>query len=344
MPAYHPTLDTAELLAWPAIRAEEAVRWSGLLLGNGASRAVSDSFSYESLFEVAQSPEREHAIGDAAGAVFAQLQTVNFEYVMHSLQGAGQVCAAAGIDAAPLEPLYNEVQEALFEAVAHVHIEWGDVAGRTLSAIREELLKFRRVYTTNYDLLVYWAIMHEGDPDDFRDFFWALGGPFDLADVGVWGNPTVVHYLHGGLQLRRTRSGGTYKRVAEQGNLLTHFRTDWASGDTPLLVSEGTAADKLRVINQSDYLSFMYERFAAHQGNLVVFGQGLSEEDDHLLVAIRRWGAPWAPAQIAISVRTQDGEVGVRREKARLAQQLPNADLWFYDADTHPLGQPNLRE
>lgn len=343
MPTYHPTIDTEELLEWSAIRQEEAVRWSGLLIGNGASIAVAESFSYPSLFQVAQAPERDHAIAGAAAAVFAQLETVNFEYVMHSLQAAARVCAAAGIDAASLEPLYSEVQEALFEAVAHVHVQWLDVAGPTLSEIRGELRRFRRVYTTNYDLLAYWAIMHEGDADDFRDFFWAPGGPFDLANIDVWGNPAVVHYLHGGLHLRRTSSGGTYKRDAQAGNLLSHFRTDWASGETPLLVSEGTAADKLRVINQSDYLSFVYERFAAHQGNLVVFGHGLSDADAHLVNAIRRWGSPWAPPQIAISIRTHDGEESIRREKTRLAHQLPNADLWFYDADTHPLGEPNVR-
>jgi hypothetical protein len=340
MPAYHPPLDTPELLQWPEIRALDEIRWSGLLLGNGASIAVSDSFSYGSLFDVATVAEQEHHLGDGAAVLFAELETVNFEYVLHSLQIAARVCAAIAVDVPVLEELYNDVQEALFEAIAHVHIDWGDVAGRTLSEIRTELLQFRRVYTTNYDLLVYWAIMHEGDPDDFRDFFWAPAGAFDLATTEVWGRPTVVHYLHGGLQLRRTSNAGTYKRDAQLGNLLSQFRTDWTSGETPLLVSEGTADDKLRTINQSDYLSFVYERFAAHQGNLVIFGHGLSDQDEHLLRAMRQWDAP---RQIAISIRTDRGDVGIRTEKARLAQQLPQGDLWFYDADSHPLGEPNLR-
>jgi Domain of unknown function (DUF4917) len=122
--------------------------------------------------------------------------------------------------------------------------------------------------------------------------------------------------------------------------LLTHFRTELPSGETPLLVSEGSAEDKLRVINQSDYLSFMYGRFAAHKGNLVIFGHGLHDEDAHLLRAMNGWEAR---RQIAISIRPHAGEAAIRQEKARLAQQLPYADLWFYDADSHPLGQPNLR-
>jgi hypothetical protein len=76
----------------------------------------------------------------------------------------------------------------------------------------------------------------------------------------------------------------------------------------------------------------------------VVFGHGLGPEDDHLVHAMNRWDSPaWNPRQIAISVRSQAGEQGIRQEKARLAQRLPAADLWFYDADSHPLGEPSVR-
>ena len=57
------------------------------------------------------------------------------------------------------------------------------------------------MFSTNYDLLVYWAIMCEEDPNDFRDFFWDPSLIFDSADVEVWGRPTVVHFLHGGVHL-----------------------------------------------------------------------------------------------------------------------------------------------
>ena len=341
MPIYHPDLDTAALFDWPAVR-ETDVRWQGLLLGNGASIAVADSFSYPSLFEVARGGSVARPLPASAQQLFAELATTNFEFVLASLKLASRVCAAAGVDGSSLPTLYASAQHALFDAVGHVHVDWEIVADRTLTAIRAELLAYKRVYSTNYDLLVYWAMMRQGDPNDFRDYFWA-SGHFDATDVEVWGRPTVVLFPHGGIHLRRTPTGGTYKRSSGEQSLLAQFETDWATDETPLLISEGSSTDKLLSINRSDYLSFAYTSFARHEGNLVVFGHALREEDDHLVHAMNQWGSEGNPRQIAISVRRQPGERVIRQEKARLAQRLPNADLWFYDADTHPLGEPHVR-
>jgi hypothetical protein len=183
----------------------------------------------------------------------------------------------------------------------------------------------------------------EGDPYDFRDFFWSDGNSFDPANVDVVGNPTVAYFLHGGVHLRRTPEGRTFKRTAQQQNLLSQFPTTWESDEIPLLISEGDSNDKLVSINRSDYLSFAYRRFLEHEGNLVVFGHALGAADEHLVRAINSWSVPDAPRQIAFSIRRQIGDIAIRQEKQRLAQRIPEADLWYYDADTHPLGQPNMR-
>jgi Domain of unknown function (DUF4917) len=345
VPTYHPApLESPELLTWNAIRGTD-VPWRGLLIGNGASIAVSSSFGYPSLLEVAASPNIDQPLRGGARQLFDALGTTNFEFVLASLKLAGRVCAATGVDYSAFPQLYRDVQQALFEAVGHVHVPWEIVAGRSLPRIRAELVRYKSIFSTNYDLLVYWAMMSEGDPDDFRDFFWELGGgPFDPANVEIWGAPAVVYFLHGGVHLRRTTGGGTLKRAAVGGTLLSQFRTDWESAESPLLVSEGTSADKLLSISGSDYLSFAYSGFARHTGNLVIFGHGLGEQDDHLVHAMNEWNSPpWNPRQIAVSVRGQLSEQQVRQEKARLAQRLPSADLWFYEADTHPLGEPNVR-
>jgi hypothetical protein len=41
--------------------------------------------------------------------------------------------------------------------------------------MRNELLRIQTVYSTNYDLLIYWSVMTD-HPADFRDFFWGPGG------------------------------------------------------------------------------------------------------------------------------------------------------------------------
>ena len=340
---YTPALDNSDLLSWDDIRAAEDVRWQGLLLGNGSSIAVADSFAYPSLYDVACSERISNPLGAMSRRLFEDFGTRNFEFVLASLKLAGRVNAAAEIDAPSLSELYREVQVGLFESVASVHVEWDRVAPRTLGEIRRALLRHKRVYSTNYDLLVYWAMLREGDPYDLRDFFWSDGNTFDPANVGILGDPTLVYFLHGGVHLRRTPDGRSFKRTAQRENLLSQFPTTWESEEIPLLISEGDSTDKLVSINRSDYLSFAYRRFLEHQGNLVVFGHGLREADEHLVRAINSWSTPEAPRQIAISVRREVADVAIRQEKQRLAQRLPESDLWFYDAESHPLGESNVR-
>lgn len=343
MPTYHPALDSPDLASWADIRQTD-VRWPGLLIGNGASIAVASSFAYTSLLGVARGQAVDHPLSAAASSLFDDLQTTNFEFVLASLKLAGRVATAVGTDAAPFGPLYEGVQQALFDAIGHVHVPWEVVADQSLPRIRAELRNYNRVFSTNYDLLAYWSIMREGDPNHFRDFFWNPGGRFDPADTEITAAATVVHYLHGGVHLRQARDGGARKQLAEGQNLLGQFSTDWASDETPLLVSEGTSEDKMRSISRSDYLSFVYSSFARYQGNLIVYGNGLGDQDNHLAHAINSWrSTPGSFRQVAISIRPQLDEAERRQEKARLAQRLPHADLWFYDADTHPLGQPNVR-
>jgi Domain of unknown function (DUF4917) len=338
MPTYTPALGSEGLLTWEAV-SENDVRWNGLLLGNGASIAVAESFSYSSLYQVACSDSIGDPLTEVAKELFDDFETLNFEYILASLKVAGRVCLAAGIQAPQLEELYGAIQYALFQAIGRVHVDWGQLVRRTLQRIKRELLNYEKVYTTNYDLLVYWAMLYDGDVGGFRDFFFSANHQFNVTDVEIIGNATLVYYLHGGIHLRRTSDGGTVKRIAEGQNLLSQFETSWEDEETPLLVSEGTSEDKLISINRSDYLAFAYRRFAEHMGNLVVFGHGLGSADEHLVRAIGSWGR----RQIAISVRPSLGSVEIRREKSRLARRLPYADLWFYDPDTHPLGEPNVR-
>ncbi len=57
------------------------------------------------------------------------------------------------------------------------------------------------VYTTSYDLSLYWSHMRCIDMVDIKDFFWNKL-VFDPSDAVVYGrNTTRIHYLHGGIHL-----------------------------------------------------------------------------------------------------------------------------------------------
>jgi hypothetical protein len=310
--------------------------WESLLIGNGASRAVWERFSYPSLYQVAQLPELSDRLSPEDLDLFARLgDTRNFESVLGALLTSKSVAEA--LDLRPrdrIDERYASIQSALVAAVHHVHVPWRDVPSTILLSIREALLQYEFVFSTNYDLLVYWAIMAER-PTAFRDYFW--GTVFDVANTDIWGKATKVLYLHGALHLYYSTDGLTCKERAEgYVSLLDLFgrRPD----TVPLCITEGTARQKMSAIARSDYLTFAYQQLGHTRGPLVVFGQALGETDTHIVDVLARQ----RQRTIAVGVYPVDSHQ-VIKEKARFLNLLPAADLMFFDSRTHPLGDPALR-
>jgi hypothetical protein len=172
-----------------------------------------------------------------------------------------------------------------------VHVRWDKVPQETLLQIRSAIQDFEFVFSTNYDLLLYWAIMAGNAREEFKDYFWGENQEFDLTDTQISGRVTRVLYLHRGLHLYRLRSGASIKRIAEPGkSLLDSFGVPFRDDATPLFITEGSSEDKLASIRRSNYLSFVYTLFSQHRGSTVVFGHSLSNTDSHLVDAMKRWG------------------------------------------------------
>jgi len=317
----------ATLEDWNNIK--EEYNSSGLLIGNGASRAIWDDFRYSSLYNKAKSKYIEHPLLQADKAIFKSMKTKDFERVLAALWTTEVVCKALGRNqtVSIVHERYESIQNALIEAVHDVHVTWSE---EVLTKIHSALLQYTSVYSTNYDLLLYWAIMTK-KPPKFIDYFWY--GDFDITNLEHFLSfRKRILYLHGGLHLVRLPSGETRKLTAIRSNLLDQFGKSLDRGETPLFVTEGTADDKLASINRSSYLSFAYNEFTNHEGDLVVFGHSLDPSDHHLIKAMQQWGK----RNIAISIRRSAPNIIER--KADLLKQLPDANLSFFKAETHPLG------
>jgi hypothetical protein len=302
--------------------------WPVLLAGNGASRAVSARFAYDSLFDAAD-------LGADDRALFAELATTNFEEVLKALDFASLLHQQLGLDPAVVEARREAVRQALVATVNHHHVAWTDVEGDRLTAIHAALRQHEVVFSTSYDLLIYWAMNH-GGPDEFIDHFWHLPGHhFDADDSPVWGNRTVVNWIHGALQLYRLGSDGTAKRVNVAGAaLLAQFAH---RGVLPLYVAEGTAEQKRLAIGSSDYLSYCLDALESEARDIVIFGQALGPSDQHLVEAIRLHPG----RRVACSV-FPGSQLQADADKARIAQQLQRDDIFYFDSTTHPLGLPSL--
>lgn len=317
-----------ELEGWSDISDDQ--EWPLLLLGNGASRAVSDRFAYDSLYLEAPLTNEDRELFDALG-------TTNFEEVLNHLRTAELVCEQLGHASNEVSDRYSSIQEALITVVNDHHVDWEDAQhGNRLGTIRSALREHSEVFTTSYDLLIYWAMMSATPAGHgFGDLFWNAGHKFNPLNTEVNDDKTIVYWLHGGLHLQRGAFGDTTKRTNQGANLLATFAT---GANIPLFVTEGTWQKKRRAIRGSDYLEYVYTTFAGSTEALVVFGQALGTPDTHLATAIRQV----QDRDVAYGVYPA-AQALVNQQCAGIEALLPSANVRFFDSTTHPLGDPALK-
>jgi hypothetical protein len=325
----------ARLEDWTALRTRLPI--AGLLIGNGASRAIWEDFAYDSLFENARTVE-EKPLSPSELAVFDALQTRSFEQVLSALKTTSRVNKALAVSSAAPRNRYYAIKEALINTVHAVHIPWRLVDTASLARIGQELSQYRTVFSSNYDLLNHWAIQQEGG--SISDLFEGEDGRFEIA-ASHTDKPRML-YLHGGLHLVRNLDRSARKLSSIEGTLLGSFainNTLKTLDDVPLFVSEGPVADKLKTIRSSDYLSFCHQQLLEHSDALCIFGHHLGEQDSHLVQAIRQ--APTRTLAISITPRNAAFIQHQKRHYAKLFAGL-DMTLHFFDAKSHALGRADL--
>ncbi len=327
-----------------------------LLLGNGFSIACrSDIFTYGSLFDQA-----DFSSTPRLPAVFKAVGTTDFEHVIKILVDTSRIVpvyASEAVETAKQMASDAEaLKDTLIQTVANNHPNIpNDIAVEQFRACRKFLSHFLgdenkngKVYTLNYDLLLYWTLMHEDmgfdDPinlvaDD------GFGRDKDTKSeyvnwMGESGARTQrVHYLHGALHLF---DGGAelqkYTWVNTGKPLLEQAREAMSKNKFPLFVAEGSSNQKLAKIKHSAYLHHSYKSFSSQmeQRNdaLFVFGHSLANKDQHILKKIARgkisqiyvglYGDPQTP-----------GNMNVRNAAIALAnsrEKHTKLDIAFFDA------------
>lgn len=315
--------------------------WKDLLLGNGFSINIHDKFSYKSLMQVACLPAVNKPLSEVSRSIFNEYRTDNFEDILKSIHHSLVVdrCAKLG-RFSELTECYMNVREALASAVNYAHIPCDELLG--LEKISKYLRGFKRVFTTNYDLIPYWSI-NAFNVRAFRDFMWGEEGHFDINDTELWSSVTALYFLHGGLHLYEDIENITRKRRANNlGSIRELF--DYADlGRVPLIVGEGDSSRKMMRINSNGYLSFCYDAFAKSTSDLLVLGHSLhGDYDKHLVDAI----GTSMRQRVAISVWPGMHKDQIISFKARINENLGRSVKYihYFDSTTHPLTSDSINK
>ncbi len=327
-----------------------------LLLGNGFSIACRPKiFTYDSLFKQANfssAPELPN--------VFNAVGTTDFEHVIKLLEDASRIvpvysstaAAAAKQMAADAEAL----KDILIQTVANNHPNIpNEIMAEQFRACRRFLSHFLgdgnkggKVYTLNYDLLLYWTLMHDDMGGDDPINLTANDGfgrdedtePEYVNWMGESGaHWQRVHYLHGALHLFDAGAElQKYTWVNTGKPLLEQAQEAMGANKFPLFVAEGKSNQKLAKIKHSAYLHHSYKSFSSQMERqndaLFIFGHSLADNDQHVLKKIARgkigqvyvglYGAPDSPVNEQIR--------GAATALAHSCDDRVALDVAFFDA------------
>lgn len=328
---------------------EESDALSGgrsLLIGNGFSIAWNPAiFAYSTLFDEAALTR----LSQGKEEIFDALSTRDFEVVIDGLRTAANL-AEIYDDAHPeladnLRWDATVVQNGLAEVLAARHpATQFDVSTEEKESARAFLSNFGRMFSLNYDLLLYWVVnayrgsahaVHRADGFEWPTFEDRRYLMFKRAAAE---RGARVFYLHGGLHLF-VEDARLTKLNYGGGPLVDQLQLRLEDGDYPLVVTEGRTEEKQAKIQKSTYLSYASEQLGKLSGVLFLYGLALSPNDAHIFALLESADSgihtlyvglhdPASPESRAAARRAHD------IADARAANKGRPLDVKFFDSAT----------
>jgi hypothetical protein len=209
----------------------------------------------------------------------------------------------------------SRIKELLIETVAKNHPPFpAEIEENKYRSCRKFLSNFidkgkkGRIYSLNYDLLLYWTLMHDLEGESFNlihnDGFgrdsWIDDGEVQFSDELIWqgkNDSQNIHYIHGalhlydqGMQLEKFSWTDTGLRLIDQS------KNALEENKFPLFVTEGDSKKKIAKIAHHPYLFNSYKSFdsvtkagrSMNPGNTCIFTYGISfsDNDSHIFEKI----------------------------------------------------------
>ncbi len=341
-----------------AIRDSDAFPKRHLILGNGFSIGCRpDIFQYASLFDQA-----DFSNYPEIPSVFDLLGTQDFEEAIRALESTSRLLPMYAPNTAAGQTKMIEharaLREILVETVARNHPENPSALNEEeIWACRQFLKNFLydkdgHVFTLNYDLLLYWTLMNDGNPLDTNSFELRKNDSFGNdeddpdAEYVVWQGETAahtanIHFVHGALHLFDAGAElQKYTWVRSGRPLIDQTREAIDANKFPLFIAEGTSTQKKSRIRHNAYL---YQSFKVLTVNaqtsthcFFIFGHSLADTDEHILKRLGR--GTFRKLYISLygdpNSKTNQQIIANARALAAMRSRRYPLELTFYDAAT----------
>jgi len=273
-----------------------------LLIGNGFSMAYdSKIFSYNALHDFVEKIDDKDL-----STILSVIEIQNFEVIMQNLDNFSALILAFGgnlklkkrIDAASAK-----LKKSLLDAVKALHPEHVFKIPEDESKMCSKFLKLfmdsgGNIFSTNYDLLLYWVLMRNTDLEHIDGFGRELENPDDFVPEEeqdgselIWGkhrDEQNVFYLHGALPFFDAGVSVIKEEYDVYNYLLGNISDRMENGEYPIFVAAGDGEQKLKHIKHNEYLTYCYDSLCNAEGSLVTFGFNFGEYDEHIIDAINR--------------------------------------------------------
>ena len=298
------------LLTYDEVLEETKENKRFLLLGNGFSMAYNyERFSFTSLQESAV--EKGYIKEDSpVYKIFTQFETKDFEEVVKLLETSIEICKVYGLveekDSLLIQNDADRLKEHLVEVITNNHPEKiTEIPDEEFMNSTNFINNYDRVYTLNYDLLLYWTTIKL---DTFgknelikerklkiQDGFYDPDG--ESTEYVTYANSSSnnkpnIFYLHGALHIfdkKHKIIKNTYRRTNK--TLREQTLENLNNEIYPIFVSEGTSKQKKSKILHNAYLNHCYRSLKSigairKEDSLVIFGTMLKTNDEHIQDAI----------------------------------------------------------
>lgn len=302
-----------------------------ILLGNGFSQAWNrDIFNYANLLEKANFGIREESIRK----LFERMETSDFESIMKILLSSQLVLESYNADQSLIDKIIADqeiLKNSLLTAISisHPNLPSAINHNQYLSVIKF-LSKFGKIFTVNYDLLMYWS---RNKSIDYLST-WRTDDGFRVGRIWKgFDTDQNIYFLHGGLHIFEESDGVRKHSYNEHyGSIIEQVKYNLFRNKFPLFVSEPTTQKKMQRIDKSPYLSYCLRALQHIGGTIFIYGHSLDENDSHIFKKINLSYAK----KIYISIYGDETSDSNKRIKAnaRTYFEKENRLVEFFDASS----------